>query len=118
MAHLAAQIGIPPAQWRAYDWDGRTIKYHRAEIRTLLGFREATLADSEALGAWLAAQVLPTTVRLDAILAAAYERLRDLRIEPPRAIVSTASSGPPCILSSTVCVRTSCTAWHPARGRP
>ena len=28
-------------------------------------------------------QVLPTTVRLDAIFAAAYERLRDLRIEPP-----------------------------------
>lgn len=83
IAHLAAQVGIPAAQWRAYDWDGRAIKYHRAEIRTLLGFREATLADSEALGAWLTEQVLPTTVRLDTILAAAYERLRDLRIEPP-----------------------------------
>ena len=83
VAHLAAQVGIPPAQWRAYDWDGRAIKYHRAEIRTLVGFREATLADSEALGTWLSDHVLPTTVRLDAILAAAYERLRDLRIEPP-----------------------------------
>src|SRR5437879_2352517 len=83
IAHLAAQVGIPVAQWRAYDWDGRAIKYHRAEIRTLLGFREATLADSEALGTWLGDQVLPTTVRLDTIVAAAYERLRDLRIEPP-----------------------------------
>src|SRR5438445_4140077 len=83
VAHMAAQVGIPPEQWRAYDWDGRIIKYHRAEIRALLGFREATLADSEALGTWLGAQVLPTTVRLDAALAAAYERLRDLRIEPP-----------------------------------
>ena len=83
VAHLAAQVGIPAAQWSAYDWDGRAIKYHRAEIRTLLGFREATLADSEALGTWLGDQVLPTTVRLDTVLAAAYERLRDLRIEPP-----------------------------------
>jgi hypothetical protein len=83
VAHLAAQVGIPPEQWSAYDWDGRAIKYHRAEIRTLLDFREATLADSEALGTWLRDQVLPTTVRLDAVLAAAYERLRDLRIEPP-----------------------------------
>ena len=83
VAHLAAQVGIPPAQWSAYDWDGRAIKYHRAEIRTLLGFREATLADSEALGTWLDDQVLPTSVRLNAVLAAAYERLRDLRIEPP-----------------------------------
>jgi Domain of unknown function (DUF4158) len=83
VAHVAAQVGIPAAHWDAYDWDGRTIKYHRAEIRTLLGFREATLADSEALRTWLGDQVLPTTVRLDAVLAAAYERLRDLRIEPP-----------------------------------
>jgi hypothetical protein len=83
VAHLAAQVGIPPEHWSAYDWDGRTIIYHRAEIRTFLGFREATIADQEALGTWLEAQVLPTTVRPDAILAAAYERLRDLRIEPP-----------------------------------
>src|SRR5919112_123224 len=33
VAHLAAQVGVPVAQWRAYDWDGRAIKYHRAEIR-------------------------------------------------------------------------------------
>ena len=83
VAHLAAQVGIPVAHWSAYDWDGRAIKYHRAEIRTLLGFREATLADHEALGTWLSDQVLPTTVRLETIMAAAYERLRDLRIEPP-----------------------------------
>ena len=67
----------------AISLNGRTIIYHRAEIRTFLGFREATSPDQEALGTWLAAQVLPTTVRPDAILAAAYERLRDLRIEPP-----------------------------------
>jgi hypothetical protein len=83
VAHLAAQVGIPSEQWSAYDWDGRAIKYHRAEIRTFLGFREATIADSEALGTWLSDQVLPTTFRPEAILAAAYERLRDLRIEPP-----------------------------------
>jgi hypothetical protein len=83
VAHLATQVGVPPEHWSTYDWDGRTIIYHRAEIRTLLGFREATVADQEALGAWLAAQVLPTTVHPDAILARAYERLRDLRIEPP-----------------------------------
>lgn len=83
IAHLAAQVGVPAAQWRAYDWHGRAIKYHRAEIRTLLGFREATLADSAALETWLGEQVLPTTVRLETIVAAAYERLRALRIEPP-----------------------------------
>ncbi len=28
--------------WADYDWQGRTIKYHRAEIRSLFDFREAT----------------------------------------------------------------------------
>src|SRR2546430_1948195 len=76
IAHLAAQVGIPVAQWRAYDWDGRAIKYHRAEIRTLLGFREAPLADSEALGTWPGDQVRPKTLRLDTSLPGAGPRHR------------------------------------------
>ena len=39
---------------------GRTIKYHRSQIRDALGFREATRADEEALTVWLAADVAPT----------------------------------------------------------
>ena len=33
------------------DADDRTLKRQRAEIRSLLGFREATVADAEDLGA-------------------------------------------------------------------
>lgn len=40
--YLASQLGVAPAAWQGYDWQGRTIKYHRDEIRKLLGFREAT----------------------------------------------------------------------------
>ena len=39
--------------WPHYRWQGRTIEYHRAQIRKLLGFREATVEDGEALTAWL-----------------------------------------------------------------
>jgi hypothetical protein len=45
----ARQTGLDTTDWWRYDWKGRTIKHHRAEIRALLGFREATLADTESL---------------------------------------------------------------------
>jgi hypothetical protein len=61
--HLAQQLDTAPVAWREYDWQGRAIKYHRAEIRKLLGFREATVADGEALVNWLCDQCLPHTRR-------------------------------------------------------
>lgn len=30
---LARQVGVPPEHYRHYDWDGRTIKYHRGQLR-------------------------------------------------------------------------------------
>lgn len=32
-----------------YDWDGGSIKYHRAQIRDYMGFRECTLKDLKQL---------------------------------------------------------------------
>jgi len=83
VAHLAQQVGVAADQWETYDWHRRTIKAHRAEIRSRLGFREPTVADGEALVAWLCASVLPTTPAGEHVLLAVYAHLRDLRIEPP-----------------------------------
>ena len=33
----------PAAAWRDYDWHGRATRYHRVQIRTALGFREALI---------------------------------------------------------------------------
>jgi hypothetical protein len=81
--HIANQLEIASANWSNYDWSGRTIKYHRSEIRKLLGFREATVADSEELTDWLCEHCLAETRRTERIEDAAYERLRALHIEPP-----------------------------------
>jgi hypothetical protein len=32
VVHLASQVGIPAEAYVAYDWRGRAIKYHRAQI--------------------------------------------------------------------------------------
>jgi len=62
---VAAQVGVPATAWRGYAWQGRTIEYHRAQIRAALGFREATLDDAEALGRWLDGQALALERRHD-----------------------------------------------------
>jgi len=79
----AGQVGVAAAAWQGYDWHGRTIEYHRAQIRAALGFREATLDDAEALGRWLDGQALALERRPDWLLAAARERCRSQHLEPP-----------------------------------
>ncbi len=80
---IAGQVGVAAAAWLGYDWRGRTIEYHRAQIRAALGFREATLNDAEALGRWLDGQALALERRPDRLLAAARERFQSQHLEPP-----------------------------------
>jgi TnpA family transposase len=83
VTHLASQVGVPAEAYLAYDWRGRTIKYHRVQIRTALGFRETSVEDADQLGDWLADKVLPHERARDRVRAAVYTRCRELRLEPP-----------------------------------
>jgi hypothetical protein len=40
---IAKQVKVAPEQFERYQWRGRTIEYHRAQIRKLHGFRETTV---------------------------------------------------------------------------
>lgn len=40
---VGRQIGVDSSELNLYEWSGRTIEYHRAQIRTHLGFRRATM---------------------------------------------------------------------------
>src|SRR5207302_10804031 len=44
---LATQVSVAPEAYLQYAWQGRTIEYHRAQIREALGFRESGVADGE-----------------------------------------------------------------------
>ena len=83
--YLVRQTKVAPSSWAEYDWQGRTIKYHRAEIRSLFGFREATAEDCETVMDWLREHVLAQERHPERILEAALQRFRDLKIEPPTA---------------------------------
>jgi hypothetical protein len=83
VGYLAEQLAASPEDWSAYDLESRTAQYHRNEIRKLLGFREVTAADGEALVNWLCDHCLATSHRWEYIESAAYDWLRQQRIEPP-----------------------------------
>ena len=53
VADVMAQLGIATASTGTIELMDRTAERHRAEIRSLLGFREATVVDGAALTEWL-----------------------------------------------------------------
>ena len=80
---VAQLLKVFPDRFDNYDWQGRTIKAHRALIRVFLGVTEATVKDAQALTAWLETQVLAYDLKLESLYLAACNRLRHLKIELP-----------------------------------
>jgi hypothetical protein len=81
--YLAQQLRVAPDLLASYAWSGRTIEYHRAQIRGALGFREATVQDEEALTRWLADEVCPSELGEERQREALLARCRVEHLEPP-----------------------------------
>ncbi|MBE9045302.1 Tn3 family transposase [Pleurocapsales cyanobacterium LEGE 10410] len=81
--YVAQLLKLSPDRFDNYDWQGRTIKAHRAIIRDFLGITEATVKDAEELTTWLETQVLAYDLKPESLEIAASERLHHLKIEPP-----------------------------------
>jgi hypothetical protein len=54
---VAKQVKVPASELGFYEWSGRTVEYHRSQIREHLGFRVCSVADADKLKDWLAAHV-------------------------------------------------------------
>jgi len=83
--YVAEQVKVVAAEWNVYDWDGRSIKGHRAQIRQSFSFRECSLLDQDNLAGWLATEVCPVEQRPNQLRDALVARCRAERIEPPTA---------------------------------
>ncbi len=83
IAFVATQLDISIALYPAYDWDGRTIKQHRADIRAFVGFRESTTLDYDDMIATLLINDVPNDHQIEHLKAIVYTRFRTLQIEPP-----------------------------------
>jgi len=83
VVYVAEQLHLEPSLFSAYASAGRTIEYHRAQIRAALDFRECTVEDEERLTGWLADEVCPTELGEERQREALLARCRGERIEPP-----------------------------------
>jgi TnpA family transposase len=83
VAHLARLADVPAQAVLKYEWSGRTIRHHRAQIRSFTGFRETQGADTKEIIEWLLSEVLPHDHHLEHLRGAVYQHCRGRHIEPP-----------------------------------
>ena len=82
-AFVAEQLSAAESDYEQYDWEGRGIKRHRAEIRKLHGFHRMRTSEFDSLRKWLIDKVVPQAVNERRLKALLYEELRVRKIEPP-----------------------------------
>lgn len=81
--YVAKLLDIKSEKYHSYNWQGRSIKYHRAQIREFFVFREAQSHDTEELVKWVIQQALIYELKFEKLELAALAHLRELKIEPP-----------------------------------
>lgn len=80
---VARQMQVPAPELGFYEWSGRTIEYHRAQIRDHLGFRVCGVEDAAKLTDWLATNVAHAERNPDRVRQELLARCRQVRVEPP-----------------------------------
>lgn len=85
LLYISKQLNLDNWLIDEYDWNGRTIKYHRAQIREFCGFREVTIEDVQSITEWLSISVFYHDAEIESLKEEAYKRFRELHIEPPTA---------------------------------
>ena len=83
VAHVARLVDVPPDELGLYEWGGRTIKAHRADVRRYFGFRECSVADADKAAEWLAANVCEKERQVDRVRHELLAHLKGEQIEPP-----------------------------------
>jgi len=85
VSYLGSLVRVDPALFAKYSWAGRSIKYHRSQIRTVYGTRPPTEADGDRWAQWLADEMCPAETNRDRLADALRRRRRSEKAEPPSA---------------------------------
>ncbi len=80
---MATALGVEVQPAPSLFVPGRTLERHRAEIRALCGFREATGADAAMLAAWMRDHAVPRTRDIAGLVKDLAAHCATLSIEPP-----------------------------------
>lgn len=74
---------MQPELYAQYDWAGRSITYHRPQIRDFFGYREDTVQDAEDVTDWLCTHELFHGHDFEYLVDTVYRRFREMKIVPP-----------------------------------
>ncbi len=80
---ISQQLELPADVWKNLNWDGRSIKRMRAEIREWCGFREITSFDLKGIKRWLIDVAIPQEHRFERLFEGFLKHCHRLKIEPP-----------------------------------
>ena len=83
IAYIAKQIFSEPELYVQYDWTGRSITYHRTQIREFFGFREDTIEDAQEMAEWLCQHALHHDHEFEHLKERVYRRFHEFKIVPP-----------------------------------
>lgn len=81
--YIGKQVQVEGQYFNNYDMTNRTYFNHKSQIREYFGFREASTTDTDEISEWLYKNVLHYEIDIDHLKIEAYERFRELHIEPP-----------------------------------
>src|SRR6266704_2265876 len=90
---LAVQVGVDAALFAQYDWEGRTIEAHRAQIREMTRIREFRRTDEEALLDWLCTEIFHYEHHPDRLRDLIRAECRTRAIEAPDDIAALIDTG-------------------------
>ena len=79
LSYIAKQIDSSQELYAKYDWNGRTITYHRTQIREYFGFQEDTVQDAQDIAGWLCNNVLKNDHEFEHVKDIVYRRFRELK---------------------------------------
>lgn len=77
---ISNQLNISPSMINQFDWEGRSTKRFRQEIRELFGYRKVTSYDMHDFKAWLFKKVFPNVIKRSQRIEHAYIYFRDNKI--------------------------------------
>jgi hypothetical protein len=81
--YLATHLAMQPGVITDYDWQGRTGKRYRGQLRVTLGVRPVTVTDFRALATWLREEMVPWDHEPQHLQAAILDWCRTHHLEPP-----------------------------------
>ena len=70
-----------------HEWQDRTMKRYRIQIREYLSFKKWNSLYSKELIEWIQANILPDQFKDEHIKISVLKHLRDLKIEPPKPVI-------------------------------